>query len=84
MVTIILYASLIIITLAVLNWMPGVKVLVSPTIGMITKLVEEVFKHSLGYLIWFFKLILASHLDFVSNLIHHRRFFDPTDDFDEV
>lgn len=82
MLTFILYLALGILILALLNWMPGVKVLVSPTIGMITKLVEEAFKHSVGYLIWIGKLIFASHIDFINHLFHGRKHFDPTDDFE--
>ena len=83
MVTIALYASLGIIALALLSWIPGVKVLVSPIIGLITKLVEETFKHSLGYIIWAVKLVLVSHLDFLKNLTHSRKHFNPTEDFED-
>lgn len=83
MMTIWFWLAVGIICLAILNWIPGVKVLVSPVIGMITKLVEEIFKHSIGYFIWLFKLILSSHTDFIKHLTHGRKYFDPTDDFEK-
>ena len=83
MVTIILYISLSILSLAILSWLPGTRVLVSPFVGMITKLVEEIFKHSVGYIIWFVKLIVSSHSNYINNLIHHRRYFNPTEDFED-
>lgn len=82
MVTIILYISLSILALAILSWLPGTRVLVSPLVGLITKLVEEVFKHSVGYIIWLVKLIISSHSNFINNLIHHRKHFNPTEDFE--
>lgn len=82
MVTIILYISLSILSLAILSWLPGTRVLVSPFVGLITKLVEEVFKHSVGYVIWLVKLIISSHANFINNLIHHRKHFNPTEDFE--
>lgn len=82
MMTIWFWVAAVILTLAVLSWIPGVKVLVNPVIGMITKLVEEVFKHSAGYVIWLSKLIVVSHIDLFRHLTHGRKYFDPTDDFE--
>lgn len=82
MLTIILYVSFSILALAILSWLPGTKVLVSPVVSLITKLVEETFKHSVGYIIWFVKLIISSHVNFINNLIHHRSHFNPTEDFE--
>lgn len=83
MLTIWMWVAIVILALAILNWVPGVKLLVSPVIGMVTKLIEEVFKHSVGYLIWLAKLVFDSHVELLRHLTHNRKHFNPADEFED-
>ncbi|GLR65052.1 hypothetical protein [Marinospirillum insulare] len=80
MLMIILYASVGVLVLGLLSFLPGVKLLVTPVITLLTKLVESFFVVFVGYFIWLIKAVFFSYIDVFKHLISKRKKFLPTDD----
>lgn len=83
MLLIVFWLSIAIVILAVLNFIPGVKLLVTPVINMLTKLIEAIFSIFVGYLVWFIKLIFFSYFDLFRHLVSKRKKFFPAEKAEE-
>ncbi len=83
MLVIILYISAGILALGILSFLPGVKLLVTPVITLLTKLVESFFVVFLGYFIWLIKAVFFSYIDIFKHLFGKREKFLPTDNIKE-
>lgn len=83
MLMLILYISAGILALGILSFLPGVKLLVTPVITLLTKLVESFFVVFLGYFIWLIKAVFFSYIDVFKHLFNKRGKFLPTDNIKE-
>ena len=83
MLIIILYIAGGILALGILSLIPGVKLLVTPVITLLTKLVESFFVVFLGYFIWLIKAVFFSYIDVFKHLFGKREKFLPTDNIKE-
>ncbi len=83
MLMMILYIAGGILTLGILSFFPGVKLLVTPIIALLTKLIESFFVVFLGYFIWLIKAVFFSYIDVIKHLFNKRSKFLPTDNIKE-
>ena len=81
MTTVLLIVGGLILALVVLDWIPGVRHLISPVVSAAGSGIGAMLGSTTGWLAWAVKTVWKDHRILIRHLISRRAAIDPTDPY---
>ena len=81
MTTVLLIVGGVILLLVVLDWIPGVRHLISPVVSAAGSGIGAMLGSTTGWLAWMIKTVMRDHRTLIRHLTSRRAAIDPTDPY---